>query len=128
VRELVETGSWPASVSTVNLAGEAFLRPLAEAVHRLPGVRRVHNLYGPTEDTTYSTWEPVAAGESAPPAIGRPVTGGRALVLDRAFGPVPRGVVADLYLSGAGLAVGYLGRPSRTAASFLPDPWNPRPG
>ena len=74
------------------------------------GVSRVYNLYGPSEDTTYSTWAFIAPSEPHP-EIGRPVPGTRAYVLDRGFEPLPLGVPGELFLGGAGLARGYLGRP-----------------
>ncbi|MCP4657971.1 MAG: non-ribosomal peptide synthetase, partial [bacterium] len=94
---------------------------------RQPTIRRVFNLYGPSEDTTYSTWARIErrAGE---PTIGRPVSGTRAYVLDRRRQPVAIGVVGELVLGGAGLARGYLDRPQSTAESFVPDPFDGEPG
>ncbi len=120
--ELVRLGQVPRSVRTVNLAGEPLPRLLAEQLHAL-GVERVCNLYGPSEATTYSTWAEIPRGEERPPAIGRPIAGTRAYVLDRRLEPVPAGVPGELYLGGIGLARGYLNRPAVTAAAFLPDPW-----
>jgi amino acid adenylation domain-containing protein len=122
---LERSGRVPPSVVTVNLAGEPLSRELADRVAALPGVRRVLDLYGPSEDTTYSTGafaapDPRAGGR--PPAIGRPVTGTRAWGVDRWLRPVPAGVPGELVLAGAGLARGYLGRPALTAERFLPDP------
>jgi amino acid adenylation domain-containing protein len=121
----------PAMPATINLAGEALKRELVEEIYRQPGVREVRNLYGPSEDTTYSTWTAVpsdrSAGASAggrAPAIGRPLTGSRAYLLDADRAPVPLGAVGELYLAGAGLARGYLGRPDLTADRFLPDPFS----
>ncbi|HSF41777.1 MAG TPA: amino acid adenylation domain-containing protein, partial [Thermoanaerobaculia bacterium] len=121
--ELLRAGSVPASVRTVNLAGEALPAALAEEVHRrLPGAR-LWNLYGPTEDTVYSTFAPVRLGET--PLIGRPLAGTRAYVLDREMQPLPAGVPGELFLGGAGQARGYLGRPDLTAERFVPDPFGP---
>ncbi|MEE1798414.1 amino acid adenylation domain-containing protein [Streptomyces sp. JV176] len=124
--------SLPGSVRTVNLAGEPLPATLARAVHAHGPVRRVVNLrvvnlYGPSEDTVYSTWSEVPP-ETARPAIGRPVDGCFAYVLDERGGPLPEGAVGELYLGGAGLARGYLDRPSLTAAHFVPDPFTPVPG
>ncbi|MFJ7996512.1 amino acid adenylation domain-containing protein [Streptomyces sp. NPDC096310] len=119
--------SLPGSVRTVNLAGEPLPASLAKAVHARGPVRRVVNLYGPSEDTVYSTWSEVEPG-TARPAIGRPVDGCRAYVLDERGGPLPEGAVGELYLGGAGLARGYLDRPSLTAAHFVPDPFTSVPG
>jgi amino acid adenylation domain-containing protein len=120
--ELVRAEAVPASVRTVNLAGEALPRDLVDAVHRLPGVERVFNLYGPSEDTVYSTAALLERGQQRPPAIGRPIAGTRAYVLDRAMQPVPIGIPGELYLAGAGLARGYLGRPEATAEKWVPAP------
>jgi len=128
--ELVRAGALPAlpaATTTVNLAGEALTRELVEAIERQPGGpsggRRVLNLYGPSEDTTYSTWAAVSGGTGSP-AIGRPIDGTRAYVLDGRFMPVPLGAPGELHLAGAGLARGYLGQPERTAERFLPDPFS----
>ncbi|HEX3131499.1 MAG TPA: amino acid adenylation domain-containing protein, partial [Thermoanaerobaculia bacterium] len=118
---LLRADGLPASVRTVNLAGEPLPRTLVDALYAVPTVESVYNLYGPSEDTTYSTWSRVAPGEE--PAIGVPVAGTRAHVLDRWLRPLPIGVPGELYLAGAGLARGYLNRPGLTAAAFVPDPF-----
>ena len=131
MKELVAAGTLPRSVRTVNLAGEPLQRALVDAIFEtFPGVERVYNLYGPSEDTTYSTCWMAARTDRADrdrdagePPIGVPITGGRAHVLDRALRPTPVGVPGELCLAGSGLARGYLGRPARTAASFVPDPF-----
>jgi amino acid adenylation domain-containing protein len=121
--ELARRGGFPASVRTVNLAGEPLSGALADAVHALPGVRRLLNLYGPSEDTTYSTWAEVPASpeRTGEPRIGRPVAGTRVYLLDRDGNPVPEGAPGELFLAGAGLARGYLARPALTAERFVPD-------
>jgi amino acid adenylation domain-containing protein len=126
--ELLRQGALPASVRTVNLAGEPLPRALAEAAYRTGTVERVFNLYGPSEDTTYSTWAPVPPGPDLPVTIGRPVTGTRAYVLDARMRPAPFGAVGELYLGGAGLARGYFRRPALTAERFVPDPYGDEPG
>jgi len=132
--ELVRGGGLPASVRTVNLAGEPVPRALVDAVHALPGVERLYNLYGPSEDTTYSTFALLAAGEpagapaGAPVPIGLPVDDTVAYVVDRCGEPVPVGVPGELWLGGAGLARGYLGRPGLTAERFVPDPFTAEVG
>jgi len=125
--ELVRSAALPAGLRVVSLAGEPLPRALVDQLHGA-GVPRVYNLYGPSEDTTYSTAARIPAGESGPPAIGRAITGGLALLLDGWLHPVPPGVAGEIFLGGAGLARGYLGHPELTAASFLPDPWSRPPG
>ncbi|HEV7517907.1 MAG TPA: amino acid adenylation domain-containing protein, partial [Thermoanaerobaculia bacterium] len=121
--ELLRLDAIPPSVRTVNLAGEPLPRRLVEELHARTGVRRVLDLYGPSEDTTYSTFAPAVAGEAGPPAIGRPLPGTRTHVLDAALEPLPAGLPGELHLGGAGLARGYLHRPDLTAERFLPDPF-----
>ncbi|HEY6807000.1 MAG TPA: amino acid adenylation domain-containing protein [Pyrinomonadaceae bacterium] len=106
---------------TINLAGEALPDELVEQLYER-GARRVINLYGPTEDTTYSTGVEVKAGERV--TLGRALPNGRTYVLDEWLQEVPQGVVGELYLGGAGLARGYLGRSELTAERFVPDPYS----
>ncbi|MCP4662612.1 MAG: AMP-binding protein, partial [bacterium] len=126
ITELVRLEALPPSVRTVNLAGEVLKGAVVEGLYRRETIRRVFNLYGPSEDTTYSTCVRVEP-RGGEPTIGRPVAGTRAYVLDRRLRPVAIGVVGELYLEGAGLARGYLGRPQRTAAGFVPNPFRHRP-
>ncbi len=115
-------------VRTVCLAGEPLRRSLADQLYGLPGIERVFNLYGPTEDTTYSTAAAVSRGGAGEPSIGRPISGRRAYVLDPEGEPVPSGVPGELFLGGAGLARGYVGRPGLTAERFVPDAFGADPG
>ncbi|HYN22024.1 MAG TPA: amino acid adenylation domain-containing protein, partial [Thermoanaerobaculia bacterium] len=122
IAELLRLGALPESVRTVNLAGEPLKRALVDRIYALPHVEAVYNLYGPSEDTTYSTWVRVPRGTGREPSIGVPVGGTRAYVLDTALRPLPIGVPGELCLAGEGLARGYLNRPDLTAAAFVPDP------
>ncbi|WP_025619576.1 non-ribosomal peptide synthetase [Salinispora cortesiana] len=113
------------------LAGGDVLAP--EAVRRALRVRDgavLINGYGPTENTTFTCVHPMTDPEAVPSPvpIGRPVPGSTVYVLDPAGRQVPVGVPGELYTGGAGVARGYLGRPGATAAVFLPDPFDPRPG
>jgi amino acid adenylation domain-containing protein len=121
--ELLRASGIPASVKTVSLAGEALPAPLVEQIYASTAVERVHNLYGPTESTVYSTHTPVRRGE--PVTIGQAIDGTRSYILDRHRSPVPLGVTGELFLAGRGLARGYLGRPDLTEERFVPDPFYP---
>jgi amino acid adenylation domain-containing protein len=122
--ELLRAGRLPASVRTVNLAGEALPGALAAQLYALGQIERLYNLYGPTEDTVYSTFQLASREPAAAVPIGRPLAGTRAYILDQRRELVPAGVPGELYLAGAGLARGYLGDPLQTAQSFVPDPFS----
>ncbi|HSF41241.1 MAG TPA: amino acid adenylation domain-containing protein, partial [Thermoanaerobaculia bacterium] len=128
IAALARQGGIPPSVRTVNLAGEPLKSSLAREVCERSHAGRIWNLYGPTEDTTYSTAAPVDRSDAREPSIGRPLPGTRAHVLDPYGREVPVGVPGELCLSGAGLARGYLGRPGLTAERFGPDPFSSEPG
>src|SRR6185295_1845600 len=123
IAELVRSGGIPASVRTVNLGGEALSRVLVDGVYAAGAVERVLNLYGPSEDTTFSTFVCVPRGERPAPTIGRPLEGTPAYVLDVRMEPAPLGVPGELFLGGAGLSRGYLRRPELTAERYVPDPF-----
>jgi amino acid adenylation domain-containing protein len=128
----------PAVLGLLDPAGLPDLRVLfigmepfgAELVNRWarPG-REFHNGYGPTEVTVtcvdYRCPDEPLVG---PPPIGRAMANQRAYVLDRWLAPVPVGVAGQLFMAGAGLAHGYVGRTDLTAARFVPDPFSPTPG
>jgi amino acid adenylation domain-containing protein len=100
--------------------GEAMPPEMAEQL--VPVVRRVWNLYGPTETTIWSTGYLVTDGRE-PILIGRPVSNTQCYILDAQGQPVPIGVTGELFIGGDGLARGYLNRPELTAEKFIPDPF-----
>ncbi|MBO0871081.1 MAG: AMP-binding protein, partial [Micromonosporaceae bacterium] len=120
--QLLADGAVPGSVRVVNVAGEPLRSELVSQVYRLGHVERVYNLYGPSEATTYATFARLPDGPTDTPPIGVPVANTSVHVWDAAGRPVPPGVRGELYIGGAGVALGYLGRPGLTAARFVPDP------
>ncbi|HYH79782.1 MAG TPA: amino acid adenylation domain-containing protein [Longimicrobium sp.] len=125
--ELLRTDGIPPTLRRLNLGGEALPAALAEGLHALGTLETVGNYYGPTEDTTYSTWSFVPPGAERV-LVGRPAANTRAYVLDDRQRPVPFGVAGELWLAGAGVSRGYHRRPALTAASFRPDPFSGEPG
>ncbi|MEO3973585.1 amino acid adenylation domain-containing protein [Streptomyces sp. CAU 1734] len=128
LREFLGEPSVPiscAGLRRVFCSGEALGRETAAEFHRLlPGVS-LENLYGPTEAAVDVTHHPCLPGDRGTVPIGRPVWNTRIHVLDAGFALCPVGVPGELYLAGAQLADGYLGRPALTAARFAADPYGP---
>ncbi|QFG31549.1 non-ribosomal peptide synthetase [Pseudomonas umsongensis] len=122
INALQRDGQIPSSVRIINLAGEPLKQSLVDALYRQPSVEHVFDLYGPSEDTTYSTWTRREAGGHA--NIGRPLKHTASYLLDADLQPVPQGVSAELYLSGAGITRGYLARPGLTAEKYVPNPFS----
>src|SRR5262249_34548853 len=122
---LLEAG-WPGkSELTMLCGGEALPRALADRL--LEKGAALWNVYGPTETTVWSSAGRVEPGWG-PVSIGQPIARTRLDVLDDRLRAVPLGVTGELYIGGAGLARGYLGRPGLTAERFLPDPFGEEPG
>jgi amino acid adenylation domain-containing protein len=91
---------------------------------------KLMNHYGPTEATVVTTFCAVEMGnvsESAPP-IGRPIANAQIYVLDQYLEPVPTGIAGELYVSGEGLAAGYLNRAELTAERFVANPFSKQAG
>lgn len=86
---------------------------------------QVNNQYGPTETTIYSTAALLRNERTGKPSIGGPIWNTQLYVLDAALELVPPGVTGELYIAGAGLARGYLGRPELTAERFVANPFGP---
>lgn len=100
--------------------GEAMPPELAAKL--APAVKRLWNLYGPTETTIWSTGYLVADGRE-PILIGRPVSNTRCYILDQRLQPIPIGVQGELCIGGDGLARGYLNQPEMTEEKFVGDPF-----
>ncbi len=89
----------------------------------------VVNNYGPTENTVVTTSGLVAPGEQiGAPTIGRAIANTQVYLLDSQLQPVPIGAKGELYISGNGLARGYLNQTKLTAELFIPNPFSQQPG
>ena len=113
------------SLRTVLFGGETANPSLVRKVRQNSPPERLLHVYGPTENTTFSSWylvQEVPEGTANLP-IGRPLANTQFYVLDLDLQPVPIGVSGELYLGGDGLARGYLHRPDLTKAAFIPSPF-----
>ncbi|MFH9725725.1 amino acid adenylation domain-containing protein [Streptomyces sp. NPDC017254] len=95
----------------------------SELIARWGGRLRVVVAYGLTEATVNSTLWLADPDRPGPAPIGEPDPNTRAYVLDAALRPVPVGTEGELYVSGRGLARGYLGRHALTSERFVADPY-----
>jgi amino acid adenylation domain-containing protein len=124
---LLLDSTWPGDKNLTALCGgEAFPGDLAEKL--VKRVKKLWNLYGPTETTIWSSIYPVIGGGAKIIPIGKPLANTSLHVLDRNLNPVAVGVIGDLYIGGEGLARGYWQRPELTAEKFIPNPFSTEPG
>ena len=114
--ELLRQNAIPKGVCTVNLAGEPLRAAVVNQLYE-SGVERVFDLYGPSEDTTYSTF--TLREKNGVETIGKPIANTQAYIFDKNMQPVPIGAPGELYLGGDGVAREYLNRPELTADRFV---------
>ncbi|MCH5644318.1 amino acid adenylation domain-containing protein [Gordonia sp. ABSL49_1] len=119
-----DNGDWARSLRYVPTGGEALSPALADRLYRAWPSMKLYNQYGPTETTIYSTIAELDDGAPIIP-IGVPVAGSSAYVLDARLQMVPAGVVGELYVGGAQVSLGYVGRTDLTAERFVADPFGP---
>ncbi len=119
-----------ATLRHVLFGGEAVDPEVVRRVVEGEGPQRLLHVYGPTETTTYASWhrvERVRPGAGTVP-IGAALSNTTLYVLERGGAAAPVGVPGELYIGGAGVGRGYLGRAELTAERFVPDPFGPAGG
>ncbi|HEX9938383.1 MAG TPA: amino acid adenylation domain-containing protein, partial [Longimicrobium sp.] len=125
VLDAMPEGETLPSLRTLVVAGDAVREPL---VRRWAPGRTLVNAYGPSETTVCASLGRCRSDEPGDPSIGRPIWNARIYLLGAGGEPTPVGVAGELYIGGAGVARGYLGRPALTAERFVPDPFGGEPG
>lgn len=110
----------PVKLKTINLAGEALKQDLVDSLYQA-GFSSVYDLYGPSEDTTYSTYKLRTAKGRA--SIGTGIANTQLYVLTQSGQLAPKGVSGELYIGGAGLTRGYLNRPELNDEKFVTNPF-----
>jgi amino acid adenylation domain-containing protein len=119
-----------ASLRYLLFGGEAVEPKWVKEVLQKGAPEHLLHVYGPTENTTFTTWhlvKHVPEGATTIP-IGRPIANTQVYILDKQQQPVPIGVPGELYIGGEGLARGYLNRPGLTNEYFVPHPFSDQPG
>ncbi|MHC0062943.1 amino acid adenylation domain-containing protein [Nostoc sp. UIC 10890] len=109
------------SLKYLLFGGEAVDPRWVQEVLQKGAPQQLLHVYGPTENTTFSSWylvENLATTAKTIP-IGRAISNTQIYLLDQNLQPVPIGVPGELYLGGAGLARGYLNRPELTQEKFI---------
>ena len=98
------------NVTTVLTGGEKISVSHARRLRAAYPELRLLHVYGPTENTTFSSWHPISVSDldRVTVPIGRPIANSELYVLDQSLNVLPRGAVGDIYCGGRGLALGYL--------------------
>ncbi|MEJ7558100.1 MAG: non-ribosomal peptide synthase/polyketide synthase [Pedobacter sp.] len=110
--------------SVINMAGEPVPLNILQKIDTEK--TEIRNLYGPTEDTTYSTVYRLK--KNAPILIGKPISNTYIYILSQDKELCPIGVSGEIYIGGSGLARGYLNQLELTDKNFLADPFSPEAG
>lgn len=122
---LLDTGWEGNSNLRVLCGGDILTRTMADQL--LERVHSLYNLYGPTETTVWSTVGQIKKGDD-PITIGKPIANVQIFILDRYLQPTPVGVIGELYISGEGVARGYLNNQKLTKERFIPNIFHPEWG
>ncbi|HGY55116.1 MAG TPA: amino acid adenylation domain-containing protein [Caldithrix abyssi] len=113
------------TLDTLMFGGERVdVNAVHEIITRQPPKRLLH-VYGPTENTTFSTWFMIKniAKDALTVPIGKPIANSTCYVVDKNIEPVPVGVPGELLVGGDGLSLGYHNRPQLSAEKFIPNPF-----
>lgn len=115
------------NVTIINLAGEVFPLDIAQKIYKKTpnSALEVRNLYGPSEDTTYSTCYIIPLNENIESiSIGKPLLNKNILILDKNLKILPVGIPGMIYILGHGVAQGYLNKEQDTLEKFIVNPYN----
>lgn len=121
-------GILSATLKVVIVAGESCSADLVNR-HRVTAPdTALYNEYGPSEGTVWATVARLDGDEHrSTPSIGHPIPDTTVYILDDEMRPAPVGVAGELFIGGAGVALGYLNQPERTAERFVGNPFRSTP-
>ena len=120
---LEQGGEHLSSLRCAIVAGEACQAAVAARHHEVCPGAALYNEYGPTEGSVWCSLYRSRGEEQGVLPIGRAIANMRVQVLDERLQAVAPGVAGEIYIGGAGITQGYLGRPDLTAERYLPDPF-----
>ncbi|WP_343675062.1 amino acid adenylation domain-containing protein, partial [Chitinophaga sp.] len=109
------------NVLAINMAGEPVPVSLSNTLCSFPLILR--NLYGPTEDTVYSSCYRIEGKHTQALPIGRPIDGTRFYIVSSALSLQAPGCLGEICIAGKGLSAGYLNRPDLTSEKFVTNPF-----
>ena len=114
------------SLDSLLFGGEAVDPKWVRTLLRNSPPKRLLHVYGPTENTTFTTWHEVKhlEDEASTVPIGKPISNTAVYILDRHMKPTPVGIPGELYIGGDGLAKGYYNRPELTSRKFVSNPFS----
>ncbi len=121
IQKMVEEDLDFSTISYINMAGEVIPVHIVQQLD-LNNIE-VRNLYGPSEDTTYSTGYLISDKQYDTIPIGKPLPNTSVYILDTRLQPVPIGVTGSIYISGRGVTRGYLNKPELTQTKFIENPF-----
>ncbi|MCB9252923.1 MAG: amino acid adenylation domain-containing protein [Flavobacteriales bacterium] len=121
IQSLVLSGSDISKIKVMNMAGESIPSQLHQGLNYKDV--SIRNLYGPSEDTTYSTCYKLS--KENPVLIGKPISNTFVFILNHELEQLPIGSIGEIFIGGSGLARGYLNSPELTESKFIKNPLNP---
>ncbi|ODB35868.1 hypothetical protein BB427_16300 [Pseudoalteromonas sp. BMB] len=123
IKTLLEVDGIPKGVKAITLGGEALGANVVNGLLDNGHCNKVVNIYGPTEDTTYSTSAAYTSHTDIAPNIGNVVPNSQGYILSSTLTPVPFGAIGELYMSGAGVTAGYVNSEELTEKRFIKNPF-----
>ncbi|KPA09958.1 non-ribosomal peptide synthetase/polyketide synthase, partial [Candidatus Magnetomorum sp. HK-1] len=123
MKSLLQIQGLPQNVMTVHLGGEPVSKALVKKLYQLNHIKKVFNLYGPSEYSVLCTYNFIGRDLEQKPFLGKPIPNCRIYVLDSLLQPVPIGMPGELCVGGVGVARGYLNQPELMQERFIRNPF-----